>query len=224
MALKSFLTAICIVAIVIGSVSNSTGDPSSGTLNSRVNCKQTNCNEAYLKFIGEKNPRLNKKIAKEIVSAVKYFAPRYFGEGVSLEAGTEITLSIMGVESHFEPDALGDLDYKDGPAYSLMQILEPTAEKAKKYNGIKTEKNLMSVWDNIHLGMAEINRLHERYKGNWQATVTAYNMGPENVDRIIKGSGLANYSDYWVKVRRNKNRINYIKEEIYVQNLTAKLK
>ena len=217
------MTLCTVIAILVGSVTNSMGDPNSGVLMSRVDCTQTNCKEAYLKFIKEKNPRLNKKTAREIVAAVKHFAPRYFGEGNVLEVGTEITLSIMGVESHFDVNALGDLDYKDGPAYSLMQILEPTAEKAKEYNGIKAKKNLMGLWDNIHLGMAEINRLHEMYDGNWQATVTAYNMGPDNVDRIIKGSGLANYSDYWVKVERNKQRINYIKEEIYVQNLTAKL-
>lgn len=223
--MKSFMMTLCvIVAILSGSVSNSFGDAKakSGLLMSRVNCAQTNCNEAYLKFIDEKNPRLNKKVAKQIVSAVKYFAPRYFGEGASLEVGTEMTLSIMGVESNFKPDALGDVDHKDGPAYSLMQILGPTAEKAKKYNGIKAKKDPMALWDNIHLGMAEINRLHEKFDGNWQATVTAYNRGWSAVDYIMKNNNLANYDGYWIKVERNKQRINYIKEEIYVQNLSAK--
>lgn len=214
---------ICIAITILFGATNSLGDPKSNLLQSRVDCRQMDCKQAYLKFINEKNPRLNKMTAREIISAVQHYAPRYFGEGVTLEVGTEITLSIMGVESHFKPNALGDIDHELGPAYSLMQILESTAEEAKKYNGIKSDKDLMALWDNIHLGMAEINRLHERYKGDWRATVTAYNMGHENVDRIIKGSGLSNYSDYWVKVRSNKNRINYIKEELYVNNLSAKL-
>ena len=204
------MLSICIVF----SSMNSAGDISS-LLKSQITCAEVDCDTAYKKYIKEENPYLQDKDVSEILTAVKYYNPRYFPDDP--ENGIEFTLSIMAQESSFRDGVMGDCDKEKEQcdSYSLMQIQAPTAKEAAEYNGIKRDIDLMKMWDNIHMGMGNLNFLHERYEGNWQHTVMAYNRGYDNVDKLIKYRAVHRYITYWNEVKMRKYRIHNIKEEIY---------
>lgn len=208
---RAILSIILFACIIFNSV-NSGGDIS-GLLKSQITCAKVDCDTVYKKYIKEENPFLKDGEINRILTAVKYFNPRYFHEDP--ENGVEFTLAIMAQESSFRDGVMGDCNEKQCDSYSLMQIQIPTAEKAAEYNGIKRDVNLMQMWDNIHLGMANLNFLHERYEGNWQHAVMAYNRGHENVDKLIKYRAVHRYITYWNEIKMRKYRIHNIKEGIY---------
>ena len=204
------ITAVFICALITLTTGIAGGDyKKRHHLQSVYDCEMVNCTKAYMKFIKENNPYIDSKDAKEILSAVKYYTPRYFGE--EPEVGADMTLAIMAVESSMQPGVMGD----NGMSYKLMQIQQETAKDAAKYNGIKREYDLTKTWDNIHLGMANLNFLHERYEGYWMHAVIAYNMGPGAVDYLIKKYDIINDRTYWNKVKTKKNRLDWIKKEIH---------
>jgi len=128
----------------------------------------------YISYIKKQNSRISTSRAREIVSAVEYYAPRYFGK--EKEEGTKIALSIMAQESAFR-NVNGD----DGASIGFMQIQIPTCNDARKFNGIKRRLNLHALWDNVHCGMSEINRLYVKLGGNWDRIIKAYNGGLSSV-------------------------------------------
>ena len=65
----------------------------------------------------------------------------------------------------------------EGKSIGYMMVQIPTCDIACKYNGISRELNLIARWDNIHCGMAELNRLHEILGGDWKQVIKAYNGG-----------------------------------------------
>jgi hypothetical protein len=60
-----------------------------------------------------------------------------------------------------------------------MMVTIPTCDTARRHNVIKRKLNLISRWDNIHCGMAEMNRLYEHpiINGDWELIIRGYNSG-----------------------------------------------
>lgn len=91
-------------------------------------------------------------------------------------------LAVIKTESKFNPLAVGSAG-----EIGLMQIKPDTAEWiAKKFNlpwhGKKTLENPSA---NIRIGLAYMNYLRSSFKGRAVTYVSAYNMGPKNVRRLL---------------------------------------
>lgn len=128
----------------------------------------------YVTYIKKNNSRISTSRASNIVAAVEYYAPRYFGK--HKDEGIKWVLSIMAQESAFR-NVNGD----DGASIGYMQIQIPTCNAARKFNGIKSQLNLHSLWSNVHCGMGEIHRLHSKLGGDWDRIIKAYNGGLASV-------------------------------------------
>jgi len=165
----------------------------------------------YSVFIKSQNPGISEKESREIIAAVKYYSPRYFGEGTE---GTEWVLSLIATESSFR-NVKGDLD--KGISHGYMQIQKATAKDAAKFCGIVRPFDLSKLWDNIHLGMChlhQLNKRYEKYSLGFLPTIIAYNNGYPSVDRWIRNGTIDNKTIYLTKVLSKKNKLNYIKKSI----------
>ena len=92
--------------------------------------------------------------------------------------------SIISVESAFSHTARSHAG-----ARGLMQLLPTTAKEVfKKTTGKGTQPELQNPKTNIALGIAYIKELERRYRGNKFYALAAYNWGPSNVDKSLRGS------------------------------------
>ena len=130
--------------------------------------------EVYYKFIKKVRPDISTREMKDIFRAIKYYTPRYFGvKGITDESLSWI-LPAIAQESSFR-NQNGDR----GNSIGYMMVTRKTCNITRKYNGIKRKLNLVARWDNIHCGMAEMNRLyaHPIVHGNWELVIRGYNSG-----------------------------------------------
>ncbi len=78
-------------------------------------------------------------------------------------------------------------------AIGLMQIMPSTGEDIARELGEKWTgpEMLYDVETNIRYGAYYLNQLFERFEGNQQAAIAAYNWGPNHISRrIANGSTL----------------------------------
>ncbi|MBO9665227.1 MAG: lytic transglycosylase domain-containing protein [Bdellovibrio sp.] len=107
-------------------------------------------------------------------------------------------LAVIKTESQFNPLTIGSAG-----EIGLMQIKPDTAEwMAKKYGltwkGPETLKNPEA---NIKIGLAYMNFLRKQFPGKSVKYVSAYNMGPRNVRRLIAQNVMP--AEYNSKVMKN---------------------
>ena len=139
--------------------------------------------EVYYKFIKKVRPDISTREMKDIFRAIKYYTPRYFGvKGITDESLSWI-LPAIAQESSFR-NQNGDR----GNSIGYMMVTRETCNIARKYNGIKRKLNLVARWDNIHCGMAEMNRLyvHSITQGNWALVIRGYNSGTHVLTEPIR--------------------------------------
>lgn len=113
-----------------------------------------------------------------------------------------LVVSLIYVESSFNRKALSNKNAK-----GLMQLLPDTAEyiKRKANKDVDDPKNLFDVETNIKLGIAYLDYLITKTKGNVEYALIAYNMGPGNLYKALKRNKLpTTYSD---KVLSEYNRL-----------------
>lgn len=158
---------------------------------------------AYYQYIKSQNHRISDHEAKKIIKAIKYYQPRYFSE-----EGIDWTLSIIAAESSFR-NVLGDMD--KGISHGYMQIQKPTCDDSRKYNNIKRELDLNTIYGNIHCGMSFLNFLHERYDENFIYAIIAYNNGHNAVDRWIRNNNIDGKTQYLSRVLEKKYKLDKIK-------------
>ena len=82
--------------------------------------------------------------------------------------------AVITIESCFKPRARGSAGEK-----GLMQLMPGTARRFNIRNGYST-------WQNIHGGSKYLGLLMDRYEGNLQRTVAAFNAGEGNISRTGK--------------------------------------
>lgn len=91
-----------------------------------------------------------------------------------------LVFAVIKTESNFVRDA------HSGKARGLMQLTDDTAEwVCKKLDINKEVINLNSPDDNIKMGCFYLKYLIERYNGDIDVALAAYNAGPANVDRWL---------------------------------------
>jgi len=142
-----------------------------------------------------------------VAAIVEYLASRNTGlirEEVDLLARTLVTearrhrldlalvMAVMHVESRFQNFAISPAG-----AIGLMQILPSTGEELARREGIpwRGSQTLLDPATNVRLGIAYLRELSDRYRGDLQAALAAYNWGPGHVDRRIQ-EGIELPSEY----------------------------
>lgn len=113
-----------------------------------------------------------------------------------------LVVSLIYVESSFNRKALSNKNAK-----GLMQLLPDTAEyiKRKSRKDVDDAKNLFDVETNIKLGIAYLDYLITKTKGNVEYALIAYNMGPSNLNKALKRNKLP--KTYSNKVLAEYNRL-----------------
>ena len=155
--------------------------------------------KAYYEFIKKIRPDISIREMKDILRAINYYTPRYFGvKGITDESMSWI-LPAIAQESSFR-NQNGDR----GNSIGYMMVTLKTCDMARKYNGIKRKLNLIARWDNIHAGMAEMNRLyvHPTINGNWELVIRGYNSGTHVLEEPVR---------YARGMRMNKKHLKRVK-------------
>lgn len=100
--------------------------------------------------------------------------------------------AVIWVESRHQPRAKSPAG-----ARGLMQLMPATANAMARDLGRPTAR----VYDpefNVEAGSYYLSRLLEKYEGDETLALAAYNAGPGNVDRYLKGDGLPPHSMQYV--------------------------
>lgn len=139
----------------------------------------------YMKNVSpQKAVRLSRLIAK--------LAGRH-----GLPAG--LILSVMRVESDFQPWAVSSQG-----ALGLMQVMPETGEWLAQRYGMKWEGPAMLLDEEMNtlFGVRYLAYLRDKYEGDLQKMLSAYNRGPAKVDEELN-EGRSVTSTYYHKIKRN---------------------
>jgi soluble lytic murein transglycosylase-like protein len=141
-----------------------------------------------------------------------YYPAGYRGE-VARHAGQSkmspmLVYAVIREESNFRAEV-----ESPAGAVGLMQLMPSTAKYIAKIKRMKYEPDHLIDPDiNVKLGVAYLNRLLKRYKGNLFYTLAAYNGGATNVKRWIRITG-ARDLDVFVE------SITFIETQNYVKRV-----
>lgn len=93
-----------------------------------------------------------------------------------------LLVALIEQESEFRPEARGPRG-----ALGLMQLRPATAREVAGKIGVRLDEDeqLHTPELNLRLGAAYLASLYERF-GNWEAALTAYNLGPTRTRRMRK--------------------------------------
>ena len=105
----------------------------------------------------------------------------------SVELDPNLVKAVVRAESNFQPRALSRAG-----AMGLMQLMPATA----RMHGVR---DAYDPRDNIYGGVRHLSYLVDRYAGNVELVLAAYNAGTKPVDRV---GGIPNYPETQYYVRR----------------------
>ncbi len=157
---------------------------------------------------------------------LRYFYPNAYSQEVKkyskeTRVPEVLVFSVMREESTFRPEV-----ESIAGAIGLMQLMPRTAGYVGKSIGLKVKQSNLTEPDlNLKLGTAYLKKLLKRYKGNLFYTLAAYNGGPTNVRRWVRGLKTKD-TDHFVEAipyRETQNYVRrvmrsfYIYQKIYVQ-------
>jgi len=113
-------------------------------------------------------------------------------DGVAQEVGLapELIRSVVRTESNFNPSAVSRVG-----AQGLMQLMPATAQDLKVTDSFDPQQNLLG-------GSRYLKQLLDKYEGDLDHALAAYNWGQGNVDRKGLGQMPQETRDYLVKVRQ----------------------
>ncbi len=102
---------------------------------------------------------------------------------VALEAEIEpdLAFGLVAAESSFRPAAVSPVG-----AIGLTQVMPSTARDVEPGTS-RTE--LFDTETNLRIGFSYLRRLLDKYQGDTELALTAYNRGPGTVDRVLKSGG-----------------------------------
>jgi len=134
-------------------------------------------NEDFLNLVGKLNPQLDQNTVQFIADTIEKYGEKY-------DVPTNLIVSVIAAESEFHPRLRGTLDDT-----GLMQIRQKYAPYWAKLMGIAVPANQNELFDidvNIHMGTFILKRLLNRYEGNMERVLVAYNAGETYVDKKIR--------------------------------------
>jgi soluble lytic murein transglycosylase-like protein len=108
-----------------------------------------------------------------------------------------LVLSIIKTESSFNPKAKSGVG-----AIGLMQVMPIVVKDAGHAANVHTNQELWNPTQNVKLGTHYFSKLMKRYNNNLRNALTAYNMGPTALNRLLKKKASFNTS-YYQKVMKN---------------------
>jgi hypothetical protein len=113
-------------------------------------------------------------------------------DGVAQEVGLapELIRSVVSTESNFSPDAVSSTG-----AQGLMQLMPATARELEVTDSFDPQQNLLG-------GSRYLKQLLNKYEGDLDYALAAYNWGQGNVDRKGLGKMPQETRDYLVKVKQ----------------------
>ncbi|MGB6128909.1 MAG: lytic transglycosylase domain-containing protein, partial [Psychrilyobacter sp.] len=116
-----------------------------------------------------------------IIGVISFFPLDYYGEinkiSKKYKVERETIYSIIKIESDFRE---GVVSHKG--AVGLMQIMPPTGEwMAKSHDLPYSEKMLLDPVYNIKIGTLYLHYLMNRYDGDIEKVLVAYNAGPSRL-------------------------------------------
>ena len=126
------------------------------------------------------NPDIDKETLTRIAEAIEKYGEKY-------NVPDNLIVSVIAVESNFNPRCLGTLDDT-----GLMQIRMKYAPYWAKLMGIKAPANreeLLDIETNIQIGTFILKYLLNYYDNNLEKVLVAYNAGQTYVDRKLATAG-----------------------------------
>lgn len=111
---------------------------------------------------------------------------------------TNLQLGMIKQESGGKVDAKSPVG-----AYGLTQLMPETGEAMAKKMGVKYDPN--DAHQNFILGTAYLNEMQQRYHGNVEMALAAYNAGPGNVDKAVREHG-----DNWLAAMPKEETRKYV--------------
>lgn len=112
------------------------------------------------------------------------------GVAQQVSLAPELIRSVVGTESNFRPDAVSSAG-----AQGLMQLMPATARELEVTDSFDPQQNLLG-------GSRYLKQLLNKYDGDLDHALAAYNWGPGNVDRKGLGQMPQETRDYLVKVKQ----------------------
>jgi hypothetical protein len=110
----------------------------------------------------------------KIASAVVDYSDQY-------DVPTNLVLGMMRRESNFKAKAKSHAG-----ALGLMQVMPETGKEISADVG-KRRYHLYNIRDNIHFGTYYIRKMLDRFDGNVELAVRAYNCGPTYTEKVVGG-------------------------------------
>lgn len=149
-------------------------------------------NKEFLSLVQKLNPKLDHETTIKIANAIEKYCQKY-------NVPENLVVSVIAVESGFTPNLKGSLDDT-----GLMQIRFKYAPYWAKLMELTPPNNMEELSDvdtNIHMGTYILKSLLDRYDGNLEQALVAYNSGQTYVDRKLRND-LSLPKNYVKKVSR----------------------
>jgi len=108
-------------------------------------------------------------------------AGQIYNAAVRNEIDPKIAFGLVRTESEFKDHATSRVG-----AVGLTQLMVPTARWFKRD---ATVADLRDSETNLEIGFSYLNELIDRYEGDVELALTAYNRGTGTVDRVLKRGG-----------------------------------
>lgn len=161
----------------------------------------------------ELQAKVKRALAPQWKSQARQITRTIINESAKYKLDPVFVMALIKTESSFNPLAVGS-----SGEIGLMQVRPETAKWiARKFNiaweGAKTLENPST---NIRIGLAYMNYLRTQFRGEAQGYVSAYNMGPRNVRRLLaqnvkpavyNGRVMKHYHDLYTNLGQSKIRL-----------------
>ena len=127
--------------------------------------------------------RLTDRLPKKWRSSARALTKTIQAEARRYSLDPLFVLAVIETESSFNPEARGD-----SGEIGLMQLLPSTARwiARERKLGWKGDKQLSSPSWSVRFGTAYIDFLRKRFDAHSRLYISAYNMGPKNVERSLE--------------------------------------
>ncbi|HUP88014.1 MAG TPA: lytic transglycosylase domain-containing protein [Longimicrobiales bacterium] len=157
---------------------------------------------APVEAIAPTTPGAKQAIAEATVYADKFDIPVKLAQNIHLAAKAngitpKTAFGLVKAESSFRTKAISPVG-----AVGLTQLMPATARWLRPGT---TRTDLMTPETNLQLGFKYLKQLKDRYHGNEQLALTAYNRGPGTVDKMLK-RGANPDNGYAEKVKTGKSK------------------